>query len=278
MLKKAIQFMIISAIAFAFLNAIVKYLGNFNAYQIVFFRSIGTLVFTIPFLLRNKISIYGNKKTLLIFRGIFGVTSMTLFFMSLQYLSMGSAVSLRYISPIFAAVFAVFLLKERIRYIQWLFFLIAFCGVLVLKGFDTQIGTTGLIIALASAFFSGLVFIVIRKIGNRDHPVVVVNYFMMIAVLVGGILCIPYWKTPIGWEWALLLSLGIFGYVGQLYMTKALQLAETNKAAPLKYIEVIFTMLIGLSWFHESYTMWSVLGILLIVIGLTLNTYTKAAK
>ncbi|MBC8754329.1 DMT family transporter [Kordia sp. YSTF-M3] len=278
MLKKAIQFMIISAIAFAFLNAIVKYLGDFNAYQVVFFRSIGTLVFTIPFLLKHKISIYGNKKTLLIFRGIVGVTSMSLFFMSLKYLPMGSVVSLRYISPIFAAVFAVFFLKEKIKHIQWLFFLIAFCGVLVLKGFDAKIGTIGLLLAIASAFFSGLVFIVIRKIGDRDHPVVIVNYFMMVAVLVGGILCIPYWKTPIGWEWALLLSLGIFGYIGQLYMTKALQLAETNKAAPLKYIEVIFTMLIGLSWFHESYTVWSVLGIILIIIGLTLNTYTKAAK
>ena len=278
MLKKAIQFMIISAIAFAFLNAIVKYLGDFNAYQIVFFRSIGTLVFTIPFLLRNKISILGNKKLLLILRGIFGVITMTLFFISLKYLSMGTAVSLRYTAPLFAAVFALIFLKEKIKHIQWLFFLIAFCGVLVLKGFDTQIGTTGLMIALASAFFSGLVFITIRKIGNSDHPVVVVNYFMMIAVLTGGIMCIPYWITPIGWEWVLLLSLGVFGYVGQLYMTKALQLAETNKAAPLKYIEVIFTMLIGLSWFQESYTLWSLLGIILIVIGLTLNTYTKTAK
>jgi drug/metabolite transporter (DMT)-like permease len=278
MLKKAIQFMIISAIGFAFLNAIVKYLGDFNAHQIVFFRSIGTLFFTIPLLLKHKISIYGNKRTLLILRGVFGVISMSLFFMSLKYLPMGSAVSLRYISPIFAAVFAVFLLKEIIKPIQWLFFLIAFCGVLVLKGFDTQIGSTGLVLVLASAFFSGLVFIIIRKIGSNDHPIVVVNYFMMIALVAGGILCIPYWKTPIGWEWVLLLSLGVFGYVGQLYMTKALQLAETNKAAPLKYIEVIFTMLIGLSWFNESYTLWSLLGIILIVIGLTLNTYAKTTK
>ena len=278
MLKKAIQFMIISAIAFAFLNTIVKYLGNFNAYQVVFFRSIGTLFFTIPFLLKHKISIYGNKITLLILRGIVGVTSMSLFFMSLHYLPMGTAVSLRYIAPIFAAVFAVFFLKERIKYMQWVFFLIAFCGVLVLKGFDSQINTTGLLLAIASAFFSGLVYIVIRKIGNSDHPVVIVNYFMMIAVFVGGILCIPYWKTPVDWEWALLLSLGIFGYIGQLYMTKAFQIVETNKVAPLKYIEVIFTMLIGLSWFHELYTGWSLLGILLIVIGLTLNTYVKTSK
>ena len=278
MLKKAIQYMIISAIGFAFLNAIVKYLGDFNAYQIVFFRSIGTLFFTIPLLLKNKISFYGNKKTLLLLRGVLGVTSMSLFFMSMKYLPMGSAVSLRYISPIFAAVFALFILKEKIKHIQWLFFLIAFSGVLVLKGFDTQISTTGLILILASSFFSGLVFIIIRKIGSDDHPIVIVNYFMVIALIAGGILCIPYWKTPVGWEWALLLSLGVFGYVGQLYMTKALQLAETNKAAPLKYIEVIFTMLIGLSWFNESYTLWSLFGIILIVIGLTLNTYVKTTK
>lgn len=278
MLKKAIQFMIISAIGFAFLNAIVKYLSDFNAYQIVFFRSIGTLFFTIPLLLKYNISMLGNKKTLLVLRGVLGVTSMSLFFMSIKYLPIGSAVSLRYISPIFAAVFAVFILKEKIKPIQWLFFLIAFGGVVVLKGFDTQIDTTGLLLVLASAFFSGLVFIIIRKIGSHDHPIVVVNYFMMIALIAGGILCIPYWKTPVGWQWALLLSLGVFGYIGQLYMTKALQLAETNKAAPLKYIEVIFTMLIGLSWFHESYTLWSLLGIVLIVIGLTLNTYVKTTK
>lgn len=278
MLKKAIQFMIISAIGFAFLNAIVKYLGDFNAYQIVFFRSIGTLCFTIPLLLKLKISMLGNRKMLLLLRGIVGVTSMALFFMSIKYLPIGSAVSLRYISPIFAAVFALFILKEKIKPIQWLFFLIAFSGVVILKGFDTQINATGLLLVLASAFFSGLVFIIIRKIGSYDHPIVVVNYFMVIAFIAGGILCIPYWKTPIGWEWALLLSLGIFGYIGQLYMTKALQLAETNKAAPLKYIEVIFTILIGLSWFQESYTLWSLLGIILIVIGLTLNTYAKTTK
>lgn len=276
--KKAIQFMIISALGFAFLNTIVKYLGHFNVYQIVLFRSVGTLFFTIPFLAKQKISMYGNQKLLLFVRSIFGVTSMSLFFISMQYLPMGSAVSLRYISPIFAAIFALFLLKEKIKPMQWLFFLIAFLGVLVLKGFDTQIGTTGLMYALLSSFFSGLVFIVIRKIGTKDHPVVVVNYFMIIAVVIGGTLCIPHWKTPVGFEWLLLLSLGFFGYLGQLYMTKAFQLSETNKAAPLKYIEVILTMLIGLTWFHESYTMWSVLGILLIVTGLTLNTYTKPAK
>ena len=131
--KNAIQFMLISTFAFACMNATVKHLIDINAYQIVFFRSIGTLVFTFTFLLKNNISILGNRRKLLVIRGVVGVTSMTLFFMSIKYLSMGTAVSLRYLAPVFAAVFAIFFLKEKIKHRQWAFFLMEFSGVLIIK-------------------------------------------------------------------------------------------------------------------------------------------------
>lgn len=278
MLKKVIQFMIISALAFAILNAFVKQLSHFSAYQIVFFRSIGTLFITIPFLVKKKISIKGNKRGLLILRGVFGVTSMILFFMSLKSLTIGSAVSIRYISPIFAAVFAFFILKENIKILQWLCFFTAFIGVVLLKGFDSSVSNIGLFYVILSAVFSGLVFITIRKINTNDHPLVVVNYFMIIATVVGGVLSINNWITPKGVEWLLLSSLGLFGYFGQLFMTKALQTSETNIAAPFKYIEVVFTMLIGVIWFNESYTLLSILGIGLIIIGLVFNIVFKQSK
>jgi len=270
--------MIISALAFTLLNVFVKYLVGFDTFQIVFFRSIGSLFFTMTFLLKNKISIWGNNRFLLIIRGFVGLTAMSLFFISLKYLTVGSAVSLRYIAPIFATFFALVLLKEKIKHIQWFFLAIAFLGVLILKGFDSQINTVGFLYAIASAFFSGLVFIIIRKIGNREHPLVIVNYFMAIATLVGGVLAIRNWTTPVGIEWLFLLSLGVFGFFGQLYLTKAFQITETNQVAPFKYIEVIMTMLIGLFWFGETYTIWSVLGILLILVGLISNVLVKRNK
>ncbi|MEQ3664505.1 MULTISPECIES: DMT family transporter [unclassified Olleya] len=275
MQKKAIFYMTISALGFALLNVLVKQSSHFNVNQVVFFRSIGTLFFTVPFLLKNKINFLGNKKGLLIARGVVGCIAMTLFFMSLNHLSMGSAVSIRYISPIFAAFFAIFLLKEHIKYFQWICFFIAFLGVVILKGFDNNIDTLGLLYALLSAVFTGLVYIIIRKIGSHDHPIVVVNYFMIISAIIGGVLSINHWTNPQGMEWVLLLSLGIFGYFGQLYMTKALQNAEINQVAPLKYIEVVFTMIIGAIWLQEIYTLISLLGIILIILGLTLNIVLK---
>lgn len=201
---------------------------------------------------------------------------MTFFFMSIKYLPVATAVSLRYIAPIFAAFFAVLFLKEKIKPLQWLFFFMSFFGVLIIKGFDENINTYGLMLVLIAAIFSGLVYNIISKIGTKDHPVVVVNYFMIIATIVGGLLSLRNWKTPEGSEWILLMSLGVFGYFGQLYMTKAFQTAKTNQVAPLKYLEVIFTLMFGLLWFDEIYTIWSLLGIALIIGGLILNVIYKA--
>jgi len=200
---------------------------------------------------------------------------MTFFFMSIKYLPVGTAVSLRYLAPIFAAIFAVFLLKERIEPLRWLFFILAFSGVLVLKGLDEQVDTYGLILVLIASVFSGMVYIILGKIGNSEHPVVVVNYFMVTATIVGGILTIGKWVQPVGLEWVFLLSLGVFGYFGQLYMTKAFQTASASQIAPLKYIEVVFTLLLGVALFNEVYTFWSLLGMTMIITALILNTRYK---
>jgi len=58
-------------------------------------------------------------------------------------------------------------------------------------------------------------------------------------------------------------------------MTKAFQMASTSHVAPLKYIEVVFTVLFGLVLFGEVYTFWSLLGIALIIGGLILNVSYK---
>ena len=270
--------MLISTLAFACMNAIVKHLTNISAFQIVFFRSVSSLFFTFGFLIKNNIPVLGNNRKLLVLRGLVGVTSMSLFFMSTKYLAIGTAVSLRYMAPIFAAVFAIFFLKERIKPLQWLFFTMAFVGVLILKGFDTDLNGYGLVLIIISAIFSGLVYIVISKIGKDDHPVVIVNYFMVISTIIGGLISIGNWVNPEGIEWVMLLSLGLFGYFGQVYMTKAFQIAATNQVAPLKYLEVIFTLLLGVLLFSEIYTLYSLLGIAMIIGGLILNALYKDKK
>ncbi|WP_209403957.1 DMT family transporter [Pseudozobellia sp. WGM2] len=277
-LRKVLVYMTLGALAFTLMNTMVKQLIGYNVYQIVFFRGLGSFIITMILIYRLKLQIFGNEKKLLIIRAITGTSSMTLFFASMKYLSAATAVSLRYLAPIFSAIFAIYFLKEKIRLPQWLFFLISFTGVLILKGFDTNVSNIGLALIMGAAILSGLVYISISKIGQKDHPLIIINYFMFTATAFGGLMAIPYWQTPEGMDWALLLILGIFGFVGQFFMTKAFQIAANNLVAPLKYLEVLFTGIIGFLWLGEIYTAWSFLGMLLIVTGLVSNVIYKSRK
>lgn len=114
--------MILSTLSFAFMNALVKYLIDYSTFQLVFFRSLGSLGITFAVLKYQKIPVWGNQKKLLLYRGLVGVISMILFFWGVHYISIGSAVTLRYVSPIFAGLLAVIFLREVIKPLQWLFF------------------------------------------------------------------------------------------------------------------------------------------------------------
>lgn len=153
--------MLLSTIRFSMMNAVIKYLVNFPAFELVFFRSIGTLIITTILLRSRKISFFPKQPWLLLIRGLFGVTSMVLFFVSVQYIPIGTSVSIRYIAPLFAAPLAVLFLKERVYALQLFFFLIAFIGVVFIKGFDTGVSMIGVLLALAAAFFSALVYILL---------------------------------------------------------------------------------------------------------------------
>jgi len=270
--------MLLSTTAFAFMNALVKFLIHFPTFELVFFRSLGTLILTYFLMQSRGVSLRPNRPILLLLRGFVGVTSMSLFFLGIHYIPIGSAVTVRYIAPLFGGVLAVIFLKEKIYPLQWVFYLFAFAGVVLIKGFDTSISLFGVGIVVGAAFFSAIVYIIISKIGHQDHPLRVVFFFMGIATMVGGIGSTQNFLLPKTLDLTLLLLLGVFGFFGQYFMTKAFQQGEASKVAPFKYVEVIFTLSFGVYLFDEVYTFQSLLGIAMVISGLTASVLYKERK
>ncbi len=273
---KAIRYMIFSMLAFAAMNFVVKYLDDYSAWQIAFFRAAGTLFITIPLIIRKRISIWGNEKKLLITRAIVGTTSLLLYFLAIKIMPLGTCVTFRYMSPIFAALFALWILREKIMHVQWLFFLTSMFGVVLIKGFDPSLSMLGLTFAIVSGALSGLVVVIIRKIGDRDDPIVIVNYFMMVCTIVGLIGSFNTWLQPVGIDWIILGFLGFLGFLGQYFMTIAAQMETIDIVAPMKYIEIPFTILIGMTFFGETYGWISVIGFIFIITGLIANVIYKS--
>lgn len=278
MLSPGVRFMLIATFAFSLMQLCVKFLSHLPVVELILFRSLVSLSLTLFYLKKLGIEPFGHNKKYLILRGVSGVAALTMFFYTLQVMPLGSAVTLQYLSPIFTSVIAIFLLREKVLPLQWPFFALSFAGVLMLKGFDERMAFWPMMAGIGSAMFAGLAYNAIRKVKDTDHPLVVVFYFPLIATPVMFFASMFVWQWPQGWDWLFIILLGVFTHIGQLNMTKALQAEEASKVTSLKYLGTLYALIYGLMFFGEKYTLWGILGIVLVTAGVVLNVWYKHKK
>jgi len=260
---------------FSLVYLLVKYLKHIPAQELILFRSLISLAISLVHLRILGVSPLGNNKVWLIIRGVSGIIALTMFFYTIKHMPLASAVTIQYLSPVFTVILAIFINKQKVKPIQWLYLSLAFVGVILIKGWDERISMNMLLLGMCSAFFAGIAYNAIIKCRKTDHPVVVVMYFPLIATPIMAIWSWGTWVQPIGIEWLLLLGIGVLTQIAQVYMTKALHADHASKITPFKYLGTLFALLFGYTIFEESLHLISLLGIGLVVFGVLMNSRIK---
>ncbi|WP_143962161.1 DMT family transporter [Litoribacter populi] len=267
--------MLLAGVFFSIMNVSVKYISHLPAIEIIFFRSLFSFIFTFAILKKKSIPLFGNNKKLLILRGVAGSIGLISFFYTLQNIPLASAVTIQYLSPIFTTVLGIVIVKEKVKPLQFLYFGIAFAGVLMIEGFDPRISPWWLAVGIISALFSGLAYNIIRKLNVSEHPLVIVFYFPLVTLPIVGLISIFAWVPPQGWDWAILLGIGIFTQFAQYFMTMAYQNAQLSKIASLNYIGIVYALGFGFLLFDETYDLLIYLGMMMVLAGVILNLRNK---
>jgi len=270
-MTKGIQYILTATLFFTLMNIGVKYINNIPAYEIVFFRALVSLIVCYGMVKQKKIHPWGNDKKNLLLRGVFGTLGLTMYFYTIQQMPLASAVTIQYLSPIFTIIIAGFMLKEYPRPIQWLFFLLSFSGVIMIKGFDSRILPIDVVIGVTAAICSGFAYNYIRKLKESDHPLVVVLYFPLVTVPVVGTYTIFHWVQPQFMEWMILLAIGLATTFAQIYMTKAYQLEKAANVSNFNYLGSVYALIVGFFIFGETIGLLGLIGMMVIFIGVLLS-------
>ncbi len=271
LITPGVRSMFFSTLAFFLANFFVKQVAHIPAMETVFFRCIVATAFCVYGLRRVKGSLIGSNHLMLLLRGIFGTTALFCFFLTLQQMPLASAQTIQYLSPIFTATFAIFVLKESVRPAQWVFYAIAFGGVLLIERFDDRISPFYLALGIISAASSGMAYNLVRSLRGREHPLTVVLHFQLVGAFVGFISLFFQWETPQGMDWLYLFLVGVFSQIGQMFLTNALQREPIAGVAIINYTGLIYALTIGWFVFGEAQSIISLAGMLLVVIGVLLS-------
>lgn len=267
-----IRYMVLSAFWFSLMGLFVKIAGTrLPTQEIVLGRAVVTVALSYIGLRRAGIRPWGRNRPLLVLRGLLGFGGLSCFYYAVARLPLADATVIQYTNPIFTALIAAWFLGERVGAREALCVVISLAGVVLVarpsflfgatEGWDTLAAGVGLLGAIMTAG----AYVLVRKLGETEAPLVIVFYFALISVVASMpmVAAAPVMPTPV--EWLVLLGVGLTTQAGQVYLTRGLQVERAGRATSVGYLQILFAVVWGLTLFGELPGRGMVLGASLIV-------------
>ncbi|MBY0580645.1 MAG: DMT family transporter [Rickettsiales bacterium] len=250
---KGAAWFIISLIISSLNDVVAKYVSfNLPVWETVFFRFFFGTITLVPFILfYGKESIASSKPLVHLSRGIILTLAIYLWINGLNVTDVAVATIITFTMPIFVLILAATLLKEKVSIKLWVLSIIGLIGVVITlnpKGIEFNINSTYLI--FAAGFFASL-DIINKKYIIKESMLSMLFYSSLVTTIISMIPLIYNWKIPTFEDLFLLLILGSGSNAILFCLLKAYKIITVSSVAPLRYLELIFSIILGNIIFHE---------------------------
>lgn len=283
---RGLRYMAFAAFFFSLMSLLVKVAGQrLPSSELVMGRSVVSLVISYAMLKRANVSPWGERKGLLVVRGLVGFGGLICFFYAIPRLPLADVTVIQFTNPVFTAVFAALMLRERMQGAVVVSIGLSLAGVMLIAqptflfgARATSLDLNAVAVALAGAVFAALAYTAVRKLRETEHPLVVVFYFPLVSIPACLPIMLPVfvWPTPL--EWLMLLGIGILTQIAQIFLTRGLHLEAAGRATSVSYLQIIFAATWGMIFFGEFPDALSIAGALLVVSGIVLTAKRRRSE
>jgi drug/metabolite transporter (DMT)-like permease len=254
---------------FPFMNAAVKLLGaHYPANEIVWARFAGHLIVMLAvFLPHYGLRLFATRRPAVqIGRGVLMLIGNVLFVVAIAHVPLATASAIGFTAPLIVTALAVPLLREPVGIRRWSAVLIGFAGALVIIRPGSGFGDPMLLLLLLGSAMHALYLIATRWVGNYDDAATSIVYSALIGSLVMS-LVLPFsfvWPRD-GFDLAMLGGLGLFGAAGHDLVIRAFHYGPAAVIAPLSYVELVGTAVLGYLIFDNFPDVWTWVGAAIII-------------
>ncbi|MBN2714732.1 MAG: DMT family transporter [Deltaproteobacteria bacterium] len=253
-------------LSFSLMSALVKLASaEVSSAQSVFVRGVVGVIWVFMVARYKNVKLRGNRKGLLALRALAGTIALILVFYAFTKIPTANAMLLNQAVPVFMVPLAVLFLKEKTSFLHVVLIIVALLGAtLVLKPDMNQFNVPGYL-ALLSALFAAIAYLLVRKLNETEHPLTIVFWFVTISTL-----------AVVPWVWAdfvvpslkvglQLLMIGVLGTLGQIFLTLGYKFGDAGRLAVIGSMGAVFCALWDfLLWRHIPDVLTAIGGIVVI--------------
>ncbi len=229
-------------------DATIKLLvEHLPVWQVLFFRSLTILVASLLIGRRHLLerAIETPMKWPLIFRGLITMAAWLCYYTASRSLPLAQLLTLYFAAPLIITMLAVPLLGEVVTPARWIAVSVGFVGVLLASDpLGVRPGLPALLVLIAAALW-GYGVILMRQIARRESSLLQMLSSNAVFLVVSGIACLFSAERPDGWQFLLLLSVGVFGGLAQFCIFEAARVTPASVMATVEYTALLWAFLLG---------------------------------
>ena len=262
------MFILMSAFFFSLMTVFVRLAGDVPTMQKAFFRNIVAAALAAVLLVRSGNSFSVQRKNLpaLFLRCSVGTIGILCNFWAVDHMRIADANILNKLSPFFAILMSVLILKEKPNRVELLSVLLAFIGAAFVAKPGAGIASFPALIAILGGFTAGTAYTYVRKLGlgGEKGPVIVFSFSMFSTLVLLPNILLNYHPMTVR-QFLFLVLAGCSAAIAQLSVTAAYQNAPAKDISVFDYSQVVYAAIFGLLLFGELPDGWSFLGYAIII-------------
>jgi len=282
-MDRGILFMLLASLSFAFMGGFAKVVSQvLPPVEVTFFRNIFGVVLVGLAIWKVPLKQTGGKPLLLLFRGSMGFVALLAYFYIMAHIPLGEAVTYNKTSPIFVAIFAYIFLKEKLHPSALIAIVLGFVGIVLVAQPEGGSFDKYDILGIFSGIGAALAYTSIRELRKYYDTRAIVMSFMGVGTVAPLVLMLmtPYvdvpqdldWMfaefvMPEGIVWFYVTAVGVFATISQLLMTKAYELTKAGIVGTISYSNIVFAVIIGVMLGDPIPNIWTILGIILVIMS-----------
>jgi len=261
--------MLVTLLLFSLTAVAVKELTeNLNTSEIIFFRSLVSIIIIIPI-----VAFFGFKQIQTKNIGRHFTRNTAHFFgqygwiYGISLIPLAEVFALEFTVPIWTAIIATILLKERLTKIRVYSIALGFIGVLIIlrPGLDIiQIASVAVILGAMSYALSHTLT---KSLVQKDTPLSIIFYMALLQLPMALLLSFNNLAIPSGMMWVWIVIAGITAMLAHYCMSKALTYADAMVVVPMDFLRLPLIMVVGFILYNENIEWLILVGALVMLVG-----------
>jgi len=245
---------------------------SIHTFQLLFFRSlIGLLIISFILNIKGWHRLSLNDLPVHFSRNISHFIGQYAWFFGIAFLPLSEVFALEFTVPFWTAIFAAFLLGEKLNRYKIIAIIFGMTGVLLILKPGVEILQPAAIGVLIGATSYGVSHTLTRKLALKNNVLTILFYMSLIQMMIALIPMFFVWQYFTSYTLLHIIIISVTGLIAHYSMAKALTHADTTIVVPIDFLRLPLITLLAYFLYQEEVDIFFIIGACIMLSGNMIN-------